>query len=602
LKNIYVVSNISSILVLSGLLFVYFEIPQSPTTVPVIPVGINPGSTNPETWQTGEKFTIWRCPRLVSGATGGQNWINLQKNDGDSYITLMDDFSGFPTTIPPTFEQRASVGDLFEFDGYAYSTFPLGSFTGALYFYNFSSSSYYSLGNIGGRTLLVHRISNDEVSNGICRWQFGSTSLMGAYAVYSMNVREKEYLSINSQFKYENNLLYHRLNNVEGWPIAGQSVLYYAYPPYYMSLENISSAGLLAQSTPNNFGYPPKGYVLSVTNTAWNATFASNPRYIVSWCDDVFPSSHVYSGANQTTPFPRMTFSGSSYITFGNQYLNTWSISVWFLIQQYGDNTHICSMLNAWNLTFIPDDNTRVTFETSDGTNIEDVFVSGTISLNTWYHLTVAYDDNTKQYTSWINGTMYVNGTKTYGCQNTNSNLVLGGYNTTGTFKGSMQNFIYYNTMLTNTSVSQIYRTPYSPPTSELTIWCNFLEGSGNIALDSSGNNKDGIITGAVRSYDPFVSDGDMADLNAAPSLYTYIREYLVMDIQNATFEIRTNGSGVFFGTDYKGDTFNYSWTRSDWGVEIINTNKNIRDFSVAIFNGSGSIDYVKVIYPNPYN
>ncbi len=123
---------------------------------------------------------------------------------------------------------------------------------------------------------------------------------------------------------------------------------------------------------------------------------------------------------------------------------------------------------------------------------------TGTIPLNKWTHVAVNYDAG-GNYVFFINGQEYGSGTNLrsfeFGDMQIGSSA-----DADEDFSGLMDDFRLYNTALSQSQIEQIYLTGEVAVTPRL--FFKFDEGSGSVAIDSSGDDREAIIIGATYSSD----------------------------------------------------------------------------------------------------
>lgn len=137
-------------------------------------------------------------------------------------------------------------------------------------------------------------------------------------------------------------------------------------------------------------------------------------------------------------------------------------------------------------------------------TNTSNLATSNIIKLGIWQHVAVTYDKNagSNQVKFYMNGVAAGVATRTAANTTDGNDLYLGN-SATGdrTFSGRLDEGKIFNTALTPTQILNEYLRGTSDATG-LVLYTKFDEGSGTTAIDSSGTQANGTITGATYSTD----------------------------------------------------------------------------------------------------
>jgi hypothetical protein len=142
-----------------------------------------------------------------------------------------------------------------------------------------------------------------------------------------------------------------------------------------------------------------------------------------------------------------------------------------------------------------------LSFVTSaDGSTVDDLLSSITLSANTWYHVVATFKRPTK--TLYINGVVVATKTWDYNIYNSTANIIVGGY-----AYGSGLNYLmngriglvrFYNRALSQSEIQHNMYNPLNPVRDGLVLWLPMVEGSGTTVKDYSGNNNNGTLYGGV--------------------------------------------------------------------------------------------------------
>ena len=176
-------------------------------------------------------------------------------------------------------------------------------------------------------------------------------------------------------------------------------------------------------------------------------------------------------------PNKSVLFDGSSKIigptnqsVFDNTSANSWTIECWFNASAYPATGysgiveyHTTNIVAGWSIMLLPTGNKYITFQQwNSGASLSINTPVNSISLNTWYHLAVAYNTSTGLVSMYLDGVSQ--GTPTGIDLGTSSTRTfnIGAYGGVGNFNGYISNvrFVYGKAVYTGT---------FTPPTAALT-------------------------------------------------------------------------------------------------------------------------------------
>lgn len=129
------------------------------------------------------------------------------------------------------------------------------------------------------------------------------------------------------------------------------------------------------------------------------------------------------------------------------------------------------------------------------------------IRLGVWQHIAVTFDKDagSNQIKFYVNGVASGVATRSTAITANAQNLLIGTNSAVSrTFDGKIDEVKIFNTTLTPTQIADEYYKGTSNATG-LALYTKFNEGSGTAAIDSSGTQANGTITGATYSSDVFI-------------------------------------------------------------------------------------------------
>ena len=186
-------------------------------------------------------------------------------------------------------------------------------------------------------------------------------------------------------------------------------------------------------------------------------------------------------------------------------FTNTFSFSCWvYLTSITGDRQFIFenAQSNGANAQYIfgISDIGKIYFYGSSLPNPQGVYLGETtLILNVWSYISVTYDN--QSLTIYLNGeldTTYTSSGSMYQYGHTNYIMGCYLYNNTQNFSGRLDDLSVWNIALDQPQIqSYMCSPPLSTTTGLVGMWW-FNEGSGNIAVDSSQYQNDGIINGPI--------------------------------------------------------------------------------------------------------
>ena len=186
-------------------------------------------------------------------------------------------------------------------------------------------------------------------------------------------------------------------------------------------------------------------------------------------------------------------------------FTNTFSFSCWvYLTSITGDRQFIFenAQSNGANAQYIfgISDIGKIYFYGSSLPNPQGVYLGETtLILNVWSYISVTYDN--QSLTIYLNGeldTTYTSSGSMYQYGHTNYIMGCYLYNNTQNFSGRLDDLSVWNIALDQPQIqTYMCNPPLSTTTGLVGMWW-FNEGSGNIAVDSSQYQNDGIINGPI--------------------------------------------------------------------------------------------------------
>jgi len=174
-----------------------------------------------------------------------------------------------------------------------------------------------------------------------------------------------------------------------------------------------------------------------------------------------------------------------------NGYPETWLV---IDLQENGDDSNAQIQLEAIDGSGLPNSKGVV------GSTVSD----GRISLNEWSHVVVVYDRANKKARYYIDG---VRDSEKNIPAGFNGDLDMVGFNFIiggqwNPFEGMLDDLRVYKRALDDTDVASLYGNGAGDPLGSvgngLVGWWKFDEGSGDVAVDSSGSGNDGVIKAGV--------------------------------------------------------------------------------------------------------
>ena len=118
------------------------------------------------------------------------------------------------------------------------------------------------------------------------------------------------------------------------------------------------------------------------------------------------------------------------------------------------------------------------------------------VQKNALYLAGITYDLDSNTLKIYVNGEMKKSNTVT--AEDAYGDHLLGIHKNLASkpFEGYMYGAYFYDRVLSDEKVLQLYQNPQSPLPNGLILWLNFDEGSGSIVYDRSGNDNHGTIYG----------------------------------------------------------------------------------------------------------
>ncbi|MCV6637732.1 LamG-like jellyroll fold domain-containing protein, partial [Candidatus Albibeggiatoa sp. nov. NOAA] len=180
-----------------------------------------------------------------------------------------------------------------------------------------------------------------------------------------------------------------------------------------------------------------------------------------------------------------------------------------------------------------------------------DLYVdSNTLYSDTnWHHWAATYDATTKQRAVYRDGIKIAENTASVNYQGTGSFHIGSKYGGSGGLDGIVDEVRVWNTALTEEQVKHNTHLALTGAETGLLGYWSFNTGSGTTAIDSSGNNRNGILSNMV--------DADWVDVNTS------------IPVQLTT-SLSTPFSGFLPAYDNDDDVLIYSLVNDDGGAAIL--------------------------------
>ena len=232
-------------------------------------------------------------------------------------------------------------------------------------------------------------------------------------------------------------------------------------------------------------------------------------------------SNQAYS-FNGTSNY--MTTTGANLVSPGT---SSFSIAIWIYANNIAANARFAAMRNVgntgafWEFQIYTD--SKIYFNAYDGTNTTQVS-SVALSSTTWYHVIGEVDREASKVRLYINGALAQETALTATNSLSNTTFAIGAYpNNSNWFGGKIDEFRYYNRILTQYEKNQLYygydttKNQYGILRKGLLAEYHF---SGNVT-DSSGNSYDLTNNGASLTTDKNAVSNQAYSFNGSSNYMT---------------------------------------------------------------------------------